>query len=148
MRLRVASACRLLCLLRVVAPATGVWGVEGARAGVESSLRRRGARIFIGALVVLFLGGCASVALNFVSFRACREKPGVNEHDPGTVVGQYLGDDNLTHYRFVADRLKDDDRQVLDVTRVNRLCPLVTGINAATREPIGSVWDLSQRGTP
>lgn len=108
---------------------------------MASSRRRRSARIFLGIIAILALG--CTVSLDFRSYRACSEKPGSNQHDPGTVLSEYLGDGNVRHFRFLADRHKNDDRQVLDLTRVNRFCPLATGFTAGAREPVGTVWDLS-----
>lgn len=142
--LRVASVCRLLRRVRVARKRADVSGALGARAGVESSLQRRGARIVIGVLAMAAFLSCATT-LEFHEYRACHERPGTNLHDPGLVVGEEIGDDRLRHYRFLPDRNRDDERQVIDVTRVNRLCPLVTGMNAFTREPVGNVWDLTER---
>lgn len=129
----------------------------GGRVAVASSPRRRGARNFLkrmaiaavqAAVIVLALFfavfvGCGSTG--FHNYRACNEQPGTIQHDPGEVLAEFLGDDGLTHYTFLSDRWKNDDRRnTVELTRVNRACPLVTGMTAGG-VPVGSVWDLSGR---
>lgn len=116
------------------------------RVAAASSARRRSAEKFLLVVFIVALTGCSSaIALDFREYKACREQLGTQMHDPGTVIGEYLGDERpepKRHYRFLADRHKNDERQILDVTRVNRFCPLVTGV-AAGGIPVGEVWDLS-----
>ena len=114
---------------------------EGARAAAASSPRRRGARTFPFALLVLVFA-CASSA-DFRPYRACHETPGSQLHDPGEVEGELLGDDGLRHYTFLSDRWRlVDRRNTIDVTRVNRACPLVTGMREG--QPVGQLWDTSE----
>lgn len=60
MKLRVAAVCRFLRCVRVARKRADAVGREGARAGEESSLQRRGARIVLGVLLLAVLR-CATV---------------------------------------------------------------------------------------
>lgn len=86
-----------------------------------------------GALMLILLALIAcSPALDFKQYRACVERNGSHLHDPGTVMWQELGDDGRQHFGILADRHRDDPRQIRDVAegggvRVNRFCTLVTG---------------------
>lgn len=132
-RLRVAVAAD---------PPAAPEGVQGERDARGVEPRRSGAKVVLIASAIALMTSCRTAGGDGSGFRpyaACHEQPGSAQHDVGTVVWERDGDDGKRHYGFWPDRLRRDPRTVLDVTSVNRLCPLVnpSGISASERSPLG-----------
>jgi hypothetical protein len=118
---------------------TGGWA-----AAKRSSARGRGANVVLVIAALLFAAARCSLPLEFHSYRACHETPATRIHDPGLVTGEYLGDDHEQHFIFLSDR-QTDRRNTIDLTRVNRACPLVSSANTADQpSPFGDRWDASE----
>jgi hypothetical protein len=115
-----------------------------AGACVAAGSRPRGGAKFLLVCSLVLISGCASTSLDFHSYRACNEEMGTMRHDPGLVVAEWTDESNRRHHSFLPDRLKSDSRMVKDVTRVNRICPLITGMYSDQRTPIGDRWNLSE----